>query len=121
MIPPRPRAVVFDWDGTLMDNAEPTFRCYVRTFADFGIAYDRAAYEETYSPNWYHTFRCVGIPEERWPEADAKWLTYFAEESTLLLPGAHEALELLGAHGIARGIVTSGGRERVGRELVLHG
>jgi len=32
------RAIVFDWDGTLVDSAERTYACYVRVFAAFGSA-----------------------------------------------------------------------------------
>src|SRR5262249_35701074 len=89
------RAVFFDWDGTLADTAEASYRCYVRMFADFGIAFDRDAYRRTYSPDWYHTFRCVGLPRERWADADERWLSYFAGETYVLLDGAHELLEEL--------------------------
>ena len=37
------RAVLFDWDGTLVDSAERTFRCYEQVFSLHGIAFDRAA------------------------------------------------------------------------------
>lgn len=120
--PPNPiRAVVFDWDGTLADSAEATYRAYLRTFAELGIAYDRAEYERTYSPDWYHTFRCVGLPQERWADADAKWLACFAEERVALHAGTREFLDALEVRRIARAIVTSGGRERVTRELAAHG
>lgn len=122
MKPPNPlRAVLFDWDGTLVDTAEASFRCYVRMFERFGIAFDREAYARTYSPNWYHTFECVGLPPAQWGEADSLWLSYFAEERTSLLPTALPALDALRARGVRRGIVTSGGRDRVSRELVAHG
>jgi len=115
------RAVLFDWDGTLVDTAEASFRCYVRMFAEFGIEFDRETYARTYSPNWYHTFECVGLPPAHWAAADTLWLSYFAAEQTGLLPSALPALDALAARGVRRGIVTSGGRERVSRELVAHG
>ena len=35
---PRPlRAVLFDWDGTLVDSAEHTYRCYLAVFERFGV------------------------------------------------------------------------------------
>src|SRR5258708_10159687 len=77
-------------------------------FADFGIAFDREAYRRTYSPDWYYTFRCVGLPEERWAMADERWLAYFAEETYTLLDGVHDLLRSLAARGVVAGIVASG-------------
>jgi len=114
------RAVLFDWDGTLVDTAEASFRCYVRMFGELGVAFDRETYARTYSPNWYQTFRMLGIPEERWPHADARWLTHFAEERVELIDGARELLDALDARLLITGIVTSGSRDRVRRELDAH-
>lgn len=115
------RAVLFDWDGTLVDTAEASFRCYVRLFDEFGVPFDRETYARTYSPNWYQTFRMLDIPEERWPHADARWLEHFACEEVALIDGARELLDGLHGRGLATGIVTSGSRERVLRELDVHG
>ena len=115
------RAALFDWDGTLADTAEATFRCYVRMFAEFGIAFDRDAFLRSYSPNWYHTFRTLGIPEHRWAEADEAWLREFAAESVELIDGARDLIHELDERGVAIGIVTSGTRDRVKRELEGHG
>jgi HAD superfamily hydrolase (TIGR01509 family) len=112
------RAVLFDWDGTLVDTSEASYRCYVRTFADFGMAFDRARYAETYSPNWHHTYRCMGLDEDRWTDADAVWLRYFGEETPALIDGALDALATIAARGLLRGIVTSASRGRLLRELV---
>jgi len=111
------RAALFDWDGTLVDTAESSYRCYVRMFANFGIAFDREIYARTYSPNWYQTFEMLGLPRERWAEADEKWLEAFADETTELIDGAHDLLSLLSARDVVAGIVTSGTRERVTREM----
>ena len=115
------RAVLFDWDGTLADTAESSFRCYVRTFEAFSIPFDRDTYARTYSPNWHLTYRALGLPEERWAEADEAWLQNFACEALTLIDGARELLQMLDARGLSTGIVTSGGRERVTRELAEHG
>jgi HAD superfamily hydrolase (TIGR01509 family) len=114
------RAVLFDWDGTLVDTAEASFRCYVRLFDEYGIPFDRETYARTYSPNWYQTFRMLDIPEERWPHADARWLAHFAEEEIAVIDGARELVDALHARGLATGIVTSGSKERVLRELDAH-
>jgi HAD superfamily hydrolase (TIGR01549 family) len=115
------RAVLFDWDGTLVDTADASFRCYVRMFADYGIHYDRDKYAETYSPDWHHTYRCVQLAEERWTEADAKWMEYFRDETATLIDGALDALERLAARSIGRGLVTSASRGRIDREMVTLG
>lgn len=121
MLSRRPRAVLFDWDGTLVDTAEASYRCYVRLFDSYGMAFTREDYARTYSPNWYQTFRSLGIDEEHWPECDRRWLSYFAEERIAPLPDALPTVASLAADGIACGIVTSGSRDRVLRELDEHG
>lgn len=115
------KAVLFDWDGTLADTAEATYRCYERVFREFDIAFDRDVYARTYSPNWYETFRSLGLPEHRWPAADERWLQHFAEESITVMSGAHELLADLASEGIEIAVVTSGSRDRVTREMEHHG
>jgi HAD superfamily hydrolase (TIGR01509 family) len=115
------RAVIFDWDGTLVDTAEASYRCYVRLFDELGVAFDREAYARTYSPNWYQTFRALGVPEERWDHADTRWLTHFAEERVELIDGVRDVLRELAGRGIDAAIVTSGSRDRVTREIQAHG
>jgi pyrophosphatase PpaX len=115
--PPGLRAVLFDWDGTLVDSAETSFRAYVSLFRELGIAFDRKEYRRTYSPNWHRTYEALGVPKERWDEADALWLRFFAEERNDLLPGVQGALGRLHKAGHAQGIVSSGERSRVTREM----
>ena len=111
------RAVLFDWDGTLVDSAEASFRAYVSLFRELGIAFDREQYRRTYSPNWHRTYEALGLAKERWAEADALWLGFYARERNDLLPGAREALARLRQAGHAQGIVSSGERSRVTREM----
>lgn len=115
------RAVLFDWDGTLVDSAEASFRCYVSVFESFGIPFDRAAFAATYSPNWHHTYLSLGLPRERWAEADALWCDAYAQHANPLVPGALAALRRLREAGLVLAVVTSGERERVSRELDLLG
>jgi HAD superfamily hydrolase (TIGR01549 family) len=115
------RAVLFDWDGTLADSAECSYRCYVKVFEAFGKSFGRDDFERTYSPNWHRTYVAMGVPEDRWTEADSIWLRHYAQDEAGLLPGARAALDRLRAAGLAQGLVTSGERERIERELARHG
>jgi phosphoglycolate phosphatase len=115
------KAVIFDWDGTIVDSAEPTYRCYERLFTELGVAFDRRIYARTYSPNWYDTFRALGVPQERWPHADARWLAHFAQETVELIDGVRDALHELASRGIDAAVVTSGSRSRIEREIEAHG
>lgn len=114
--PPRLRAVLFDWDGTLVDSAEHTFRCYVAVFDRFGVPFDRDLFASAYSPDWYRTYRALGLAESCWEEADRLWLKHYAEDAAALLPGAGPALARLDEAGLLLGLVTSGERVRVERE-----
>ncbi|MEO8188989.1 MAG: HAD family hydrolase [Acidobacteriota bacterium] len=111
------RAVLFDWDGTLLDSADASFRCYQRLFTPFGIDFTQEVFARTYAPDWYRTYEGIGLPRERWPEADARWLEIYAEESCALRPGTAEALARIGSAGVLAGLVTSGSRARVETEL----
>ena len=110
-------AVLFDWDGTLLDSAEASFRSYVRLFASYGIAFDRERFASSYSPDWYRTYEAVALARDHWSDADTRWVGFYAEEESRLLPGAGEALARLRHAGLATALVTSGSRGRVEREL----
>jgi HAD superfamily hydrolase (TIGR01509 family) len=114
-------AILFDWDGTLADTAEASFRSYVRLFGSFGIRFDRELFQASYSPDWYRTHAFVGLPRERWGEADSLWLVLYEAEQARLLPGAADALRRLKEAGLALAVVTSGSRARVTRELARFG
>jgi phosphoglycolate phosphatase len=115
------RAILFDWDGTLVDSAERTFRCYEQIFALHGIAFDRAAFERTYSPDWYRTYEQVGLPSETWAEADARWNVCYDGEPSRLIEGARDGLERLAGAGRVLGIVSSGDGSRVRGEMATLG
>jgi HAD superfamily hydrolase (TIGR01549 family) len=111
------QAVFFDWDGTLVDSAESTYKSYVQVFAAFGIPFDRRRFAETYSPNWQETYRQVGLRQEDWPAADREWMLHYGRETNALLPGVVCALERLSGAGLRLGLVTSGERHRVTAEM----
>ncbi|HEY6929112.1 MAG TPA: HAD family hydrolase [Thermoanaerobaculia bacterium] len=114
-------AVLFDWDGTLLDSADATFRSYQKLFGSFGIGFDRSRFAETYSPDWYRTYEAVALAREHWSTADSRWLDLYAAEAPDLIAGAAEAIERLRSAGLSTGLVTSGSRGRIERDLAKLG
>lgn len=109
--------MLFDWDGTLADTADISYRVYVELFASFGIEYGIADFERTYSPDWYRTFEAMGLPRDSWSEADARWLEMYSRQRSELIPGTAVALSRLQQRGLLQGLVTSGTRSRIERDL----
>ena len=75
---------------------------------------DEARYRATYRPDWYETYRLLGIPEARWDEAGVVWRDTYRERSgeVALFPGVSEMIASLAGFGIRLGVVTSADRER---------
>ena len=110
------RGVLFDWDGTLVDSYEADSAAYLAMFREMGIPWGLEELARHYSPNWYRVYRAAKLPKARWDDADRAWRKQYAKHSPLLIPGARQVLERLGrAHDL--GLVTSGDRDRVTRQL----
>ncbi len=111
------RAVLFDLDGTLLDSYRSHYRVYTHVFHDLRRSFDETAYVRHYSPNWYIFYERLGLPESLWGEADRLWLHYYAQEAPDERVGATELLAVVRASGRTLGLVTSGDRSRVERDL----
>ena len=108
---------MFDWDGTLLDSAETTFRCYRTLFAPYGIDFTRELFTRTYAPDWYRTYEGIGLAPGLWREADSRWLEIYRGESCGLVSGAKEALAQIASTDVRAGLVTSGSRPRIEADL----
>jgi HAD superfamily hydrolase (TIGR01509 family) len=110
------RAVLFDWDGTLLNSYAADTAAYLAMFRAMGIPWGIAELERHYSPNWYRLYRAARLPREHWKRADRVWRLHYAKQRPELLPDAREVLARLSAD-FGLGLVTSGSRSRVRRQL----
>jgi HAD superfamily hydrolase (TIGR01509 family) len=110
------RVVLFDWDGTLLNSHAADTRAYLSMFGEIGVKWGVREIERNYSPNWYRVYRAARIPRARWLEADRLWALAYDKERPALLPGARTVLRQLEKNFVL-GLVTSGNRSRVRRQL----
>jgi len=109
--------VLFDWDGTLFDSATTGLAAFQKTFRDLGIHFSLEFYEAYYSPNWYTMYEALGIPRDLWTNTDNLWLQHYGDQPAKLVQGGRETIIELRRRGYTLGIVTSGSRPRVVREV----
>lgn len=114
------RAVLFDWDGTLLDSYAADARAYLSMFRTLGVSWTVREIDRHYSPNWYRVYRAARLPRTHWQNADRLWALAYAKENPKLLPGAGSVLRRL-ARDFQLGLVTSGNRNRVRRQLRAFG
>jgi HAD superfamily hydrolase (TIGR01509 family) len=108
--------VLFDWDGTLINSYHADTSAYLAMFKEMGIPWGLTELEKNYSPNWYQVYRAAGLPKKRWDDADRTWRAHYAMHRPRLMAGARRILARVGnAHHL--GLVTSGDRDRVIRQL----
>lgn len=110
------RFILFDWDGTLLNSYDADVRAYITMFRAFGIEWGPKEFARHYSPNWYRVYTAARLARAHWSKADALWGRAYRNEKPGLLPGARQVLTVLKRSYIL-GIVTSGNRARVRRQL----
>ncbi len=110
------QGVLFDWDGTLIDSYAADSAAYLAMFREMGIPWGLEELARHYSPNWYRVYRAAKLPRSRWDDADRAWRAQYAKHSPRLIAGARRVLGRIGRmHHL--GLVTSGDRDRVTRQL----
>jgi phosphoglycolate phosphatase-like HAD superfamily hydrolase len=116
-------AILFDWDGTLVDSLGAFHRANATVMEAFGLPFDVVRYRQHYTPDWREMYRRLGIPHDRLDEANDLWEATFADNGDVVIafPGALAALERLRDAGAALGIVTAGHRAVVEPQLVRTG
>jgi len=110
------QGVLFDWDGTLVNSYEADADAYLAMFREMGIPWGVKELTQHYSPDWYAVYRAAELPRHRWDAADTAWRKQYAKHRPKLIAGTRRVLSrLAGRHQL--GLVTSGDRDRVIRQL----
>jgi HAD superfamily hydrolase (TIGR01549 family) len=111
-------AVVFDWDGTLVDTLPTIFQANIAVLDAYGVQFDEARYRASYAPDWRVMYRRLGVPEEHLEAAGASWLAlYRASKVPSAFEGVPDALRRLADAGYVMGLVTAGHRALVEEQL----
>jgi HAD superfamily hydrolase (TIGR01509 family) len=111
-----PRAVLLDWDGTVLNSYASDTRAYLAMFRALEIEWSVEQIERHYSPNWYRVYKAARIPQKDWRKADQLWRRAYTKESPAPLPGARGVLRWL-RRKYKLGIVTGGSRARVRKQI----
>src|SRR3989442_10598900 len=106
------RAVLLDWDGTLLDSYHADTQAYLEMFQELGIGWGAAELARHYSPDGHRVYRAAGLPRNRWEQADRLWGRFYQRQKPALLPGARRVLREL-RRRFTLGLVTSGRRARL--------
>jgi len=109
-LPPKPKVVLFDWDGTLVDTKPLIVEALNKTFEKMGR--DERITQEEFNENPGHSLKDM-FPRI-FPDQVREALTHFyghieTHHLDLLapLPGAHDLLKLLKEHNIKMGIISN--------------
>ena len=109
--------LLFDWDGTIVDSAQLGLIAFQKTFSALGFAFPDDVYQTAYSPNWYTLYEAMGLPREKWEEADQLWLKHYGDQAAAFIEGAEQAIDHLRRKGYRMGVVSSGSTSRLRREI----
>jgi HAD superfamily hydrolase (TIGR01549 family) len=118
------KAVMFDWDGTLYNSVLPTYESYLAVMASFGLPpVTLEQFREQSRPNYHDYYLYLGIGQEDWNAADAIWLECYErlKRSCVLYAGTAHALRELKEMNLKLGLVSSGSRGRVTKEVSEQG
>ena len=112
-------AILFDWDGTLVDSLGAFHVANAAVMDAFGLPFDEVVYRRHYVPDWRQMYVRMGIPGDRLDEANTLWETTFAggSDAVVAFAGAAQSLARLRTSGAVLGIVTAGHRDVVEPQL----
>jgi HAD superfamily hydrolase (TIGR01549 family) len=111
-------AVIFDWDGTLVDSLPGIFRANVEVLREYDVPFDEVRYRAAYVPDWRLMYERLGVPPEHLDAAGSRWRELYASAPMpAAFAGVHDALDRLSRAGYVLGLVTAGDRDVVENQL----
>lgn len=111
------RAILFDWDGTIVDAIRTLFEIDEAICRRVGVPFDEAIFRRTFSPNWRRMYDSLGIPKDRVDDAVRVWSETFRGDEMEPFPGIVDAIARLADAGYQLGIVTGGSRQDIEPQL----
>ena len=90
---------------------------FQKSFRSLRTEFHQPTYETAYSPNWYSLYEALGLPQERWQEADELWIRHYGEQTAKPIAGVADTIRELHGRGRVLGVVSSGSDCRVSREI----
>ena len=111
-------AIVFDWDGTLIDTLPAIYEANRLVLAEHGLPFDPDLYRAAYVPDWRLMYQRLGVPDDKLEHVGLRWLELYrlAGDATLL-PGSAASLRRLADAGFVLGLVTAGDRDVVTEQI----
>jgi phosphoglycolate phosphatase len=114
--------VVFDWNGTLLDDAERTLVALNATLSALRMApLDDEAFRHAFKLPMEEFIADLGIPRAEIAPALDAWQRGIEEREAPLAPGAAEALRALWEQGRPAGVISAGFTAGVELDASRHG
>jgi phosphoglycolate phosphatase len=111
-------AIVFDWDGTLIDTLPAIYEANRLVLAEHGLPFDPDRYRAAYVPDWRLMYQRLGVPDDKLESVGVRWLElYRMAGDAQLLPGSARSLRRLVDSGFVLGLVTAGDRDVVTEQI----
>jgi HAD superfamily hydrolase (TIGR01509 family) len=110
-------ALLFDWDGTLVDSALSSFLTFQKALQQVGVEFTEQHFNDHFTPDWHRMYEAVGLAPHDWQLADEAWKQHYPCVEYALVDGARDTLLALRARGYRLGVVTSGSQWRLDPEI----
>ena len=115
-------AIVFDWDGTLIDTLPQIYEANRLVLEEHGLPFDADLYRAAYVPDWRLMYQRLGVPDDKLDSVGRRWLEIYQLAGTAdLLPGSATSLRRLSDAGFVLGLVTAGDRDVVTEQIARLG